>query len=153
MLDYNVADKKYGEEFSLYQMNSLSLEELVGQNFDIEAKENSRPSQIIISGTLRRIIWNEVEFISPSNGETTSQTPILKWKKFNPGFEFSYKLEIYTIETFPQLIWSKQKVVKDSTSYEVDTNLNIDEYFWVIWAVDEFGNRSRSKPASFKVEQ
>jgi len=152
MLDYNVADKKYGKEFSLYQMNSFSLEELVGQKFDIDAKENYRTSQIITSGTLKRIIWDEVEFISPSNGETTSQTPILKWKNFNSGFEFSYKLEIYTIETFPQLIWSKEKVVKDSTSYTVDTNLNADDYFWVIWAVDEFGNRSRSKPASFKVE-
>jgi hypothetical protein len=152
MLKYNATEKMYTEVFSLYQLNILSVEELVGQIFNIEAKENLRLSQIIASGTLNRVISDEVEFISPANGATTTKTPILKWRNFYPGFPFTYILEIYTLETFPQLVWSKYGVSSDSSSYMVDSPLNIDEYWWVIWAVDEFGNRSRSKPASFRVE-
>lgn len=152
MLNYNAQSKKYIKSFSMYQLEIINAVELVGQTFQIEIKEDSRESNIIGSGILKRVILDTVKYISPSQSEITSSTPRLKWKEFNLDFEFNFMLEIYTKETFPQLVWRKEEINSDSTSYMVDSPLSVDEYQWVIWAIDKFGNRSGSIPASFEVQ-
>jgi hypothetical protein len=61
-------------------------------------------------------------------------------------------LEIYTNEVAPVLIWQEKNIPKDKTAHTVDDVLPAGNYFWVIWAIDTFGNRSRSKPATFIVQ-
>jgi hypothetical protein len=98
------------------------------------------------------VIRQEVVFISPSGNEVTSSQPDLTWQPYTPGFDFYLQLQIFTSEIIPQLVWGRNQVSADSVSYTVDQELPPGEYFWVIWAVDDFGNRTRSKPASFRVE-
>jgi hypothetical protein len=61
-------------------------------------------------------------------------------------------VQVFTAEIIPQLVWEKRQLAAATDSCLVGQSLQPGEYFWVIWALDEFGNRTRSKPASFKVE-
>jgi hypothetical protein len=152
VLVYNINDKWYEKILSLYDLQISKTEEIVGHPFDILVKDIYNKTLIVGTGDIQRVIREEVVFISPSGNEVTPPQPILSWQKYLPGFNFYLQLQVYTSEIIPQLVWEKNQVVADSVSYTVDQMLPVGEYFWVIWAVDDFGNRTRSKPASFKVE-
>ena len=125
---------------------------MVGYNIYIEVKDIFSKQFIVGQDILKRVIRQEVMFKSPSGNEITTPSPDLVWEIFNPGFDFEYSLQIYTAELTPQLVWQKDNLNSDLINYTVDIVLPANEYFWVIWAIDIFGNRTRSKPASFKVE-
>ena len=76
---------------------------------------------------------------------------LLEWRRFTPGFDFTYLLQIYTDELDEVLVWQTET---DSEKIEFlsDANLSPGDYFWVIWAIDEFENRTRSKQASFIIK-
>ena len=62
-------------------------------------------------------------------------------------------IEIFTGEFILEQIYSKSDIPSDSTQWTVEKQLSPGDYHWVIWCIDEFQNRSRSKPASFTVQQ
>jgi len=152
LLQYNVIDKRYEHTFSVFDLGVTKIEALLGYSFKIMVIDIFKHRFNIGAGIVERIIRDEPLFYSPSGNEITSPTPTLTWERFNPGFDFSYSLQIYSAEITPQLVWEKHKLSDDQSSYTVDLMLPPDEYFWVVWVIDEFGNRARSKPASFKVE-
>ncbi|MFH1529073.1 MAG: carboxypeptidase-like regulatory domain-containing protein [Bacteroidota bacterium] len=136
-------------------LNILSFDEVIGKEFNIVVKDKFH-NQFVIGGTnVKRIIKQEVETISPKNyQDSVSQTPELKWKRFQPGFKFDYFAEIYTDEVQPIKVWESGLISSDSISVKVDQAITgniFGEYFWVIWAADEFENKTRSKPATFIV--
>jgi hypothetical protein len=151
-LPYNVTDKSYERTLSIFDLGIAAVEELVGHNFRIIVKDIFFHNFKLDTGTIERVIRDEVIFQSPAGSEITSPSPILAWERFNPGFIFKYLIQIFSAEITPQLVWEKSEIGHDITQYPVDMTLPPDEYFWVIWAIDEFGNRTRSKPASFAVE-
>jgi hypothetical protein len=151
-LAYNIIDKWYAHTFSVYDLGIAKVEQLVGHKFEIYVKDIFEHNINIGLGTVERIIRYEPLFHSPSGNEVTSSSPMLTWERFDPGFTFTYVVQIYTAEITPQLVWEWNKLDAEQTSYTVEIVLPPDEYFWVIWAIDEFGNRARSKPASFRVE-
>ena len=151
-LSYDFIEKWYKHIFSIYDLGIINIEELVGYNIYIKVKDIFANQFIIGQDILKRVIRQEVIFKSPSSNEITSPSPNLVWEIFNPGFEFNYLVQIYTAELTPQLVWQKSSLSSDLVNYSVDMALPPNEYFWVIWAIDTFGNRTRSKPASFKVE-
>jgi hypothetical protein len=145
-------------EFSDFELQLVSLVETIGRDFSLIVKEKNRGKQFVGSATVKRVIEQEIETLGPKNQDSiVTLQPQLRWKRFTPGFRFSYFLEIYTDETEPKLKWSKEKISSDSIDIIVDPPIiptpTVDEYFWVIWCIDEFGNRSRSKPASFLIIQ
>jgi hypothetical protein len=150
-LIYNVSSRWYERSFTIFDLNIPSAERLVGHDFQIMVKDIFGHRFDIGSNTIERVIREEVIFLSPAGNDTTSATPILTWVAFQPGFTFSYQLQVFTAEITPQLVWEKAELQDSLTSYTVDSTLPSGEYYWVIWAIDEFGNRTRSKPASFVV--
>ncbi len=153
-LEYNIDSKFYEKKFSKLQLNISGIDELVGKNINIEVRELSRLPRVAGSGTVKRVIQNTVNQTFPIS-VTTNTTPLLEWDVYDPGFKFSFMLEIYIFENqFPELVWSRENISSDSTSFRVDTELSdsVDEYYWVIWVIDEWGNRLRTNHASFKVE-
>ena len=151
-LEYNIIAKWYAHTFSIYDLGIEKLEQVVGHQFEISVKDIYNHNINIGLGTVERVIRNEPLFQTPSGNEVTTSSPTLSWEPFNPGFQFSYMVQIYTAEITPRLVWEKDNLSHEQTNYTVDIVLPPDEYFWVIWAIDEFGNRARLKPASFRVE-
>ncbi len=151
-LDYNVTKKFYETTLSPTEMNVGDIEMIVGYDFKILVKDIYNDLIEVGSEHITRIITSEVLFESPKDLEVVSSTPTLKWKRFAPGFSFTYTAEVYTNEIDPQLVWQEDNISSDDISITVNTALPAGNYFWVIWCIDDFLNRTRSKPASFIVE-
>jgi hypothetical protein len=143
----------FQQEFSILDLGVISMEEMVGEMIQIGVTDISSRYQIVGQDQLVRVIYDEVIFVSPAADTTTGPRPTLVWLPFDPGFTINYDLEIYTNELAPQLVWAKRGLAMGQTTYDVDTDLPDGAYFWVIWAIDTYGNRTRSKLAAFNVQQ
>jgi hypothetical protein len=151
-LPYNTTEKTYRREFSILDLGVISLETRVGQLLKISVADIFSSFFTVGQGQLVRVIHEEVLFISPQGDMITGPRPTLIWQRFEPGFIFHYDVEIYTNEVAPQLVWAYRKLTMAQTSFDVDSDLANGSYFWVIWAIDDYGNRTRSKPAAFQVQ-
>jgi hypothetical protein len=149
-LDYDVDDKTYVATLKLFDLKVDNLEELIGEDFLILVKDRAADEIVVGKSGVKRVIQNEIEFESPAGDQVVSPTPTFTWKRFRPGFSFTFTLEIFT---FDGLVFQKNGLPAESISYTMETPLAPGEYLWVVWCVDEFQNRSRSKPASFIVMQ
>ena len=149
---YNASTKYYLNSISLDDLKLISIDAVIGKDFSINVFDSSEKEFLISYTNIKRIIKQGIETTSPSGRDTVfSKNPILKWKRFTPGFDYKYLLQIFTDETPANLVWEKEI---SSTEIENLTNSNLSsgDYFWVIWAIDEFENRTRSKPASFIIK-
>lgn len=149
-LDYDVDDKSYIATLKLFDLKVNNLEELIGEDFLVVVKDRTADEIVVGKSGVKRVIQDEIEFESPAGDQQVSSTPTFTWKRFRPGFSFTFTLEIFTFEG---LIFQKNGLPAESISYTMETPLAPGEYLWVVWCVDEFQNRSRSKPASFIVMQ
>ena len=150
-LSYDVTEKSFSKTFSSLELAQISLAGLVGQELTVHLADVFGYYHLVGVITLKRLVLEEVAYVQPSSYAITSSRPRLQWKKLQPGFPFSYLLEVYTDEMVATRIWRKADISSDAVEWTVDQELGSGDYFWVIWCVDEFGNRSRSKPASFTV--
>ena len=150
---YSPENNYYISELSLSDINSSSLNEVIGKDFKILVQDlDDRVYQVGVTN-IKRIINDEVELISPKNNEITPKLIQLKWTRFIPGFNFSYRIEIFTNETSPSLVYTAENISQDDISHLVEEVLEGNNFFWVIWAIDEFNNQSRSKEGSFIIEE
>ena len=134
---------------SLEDLHITSIDIVIGKEFQINVFDSDAKKFIIGKSNIKRIIKEEITTTAPLGRDTiNTPNPLLEWRKFTPGFEFRYLLEIYTSEVLPILVWQKE-ISSAEIQYLTDANLSSGDYFWVIWAIDEFENRTRSKPSSF----
>ena len=152
VLTYNINDKWYEKALSLYELQISKTEEIIGHLFEISVNDIFNRTLNIGAGDVQRVMREEVIFISPSGNETTPPQPVLNWQKYQAGFNFTLQVQVFKADIIPELVWEKNQLSAETVTCNVDQVLPAGEYFWVIWAIDEFGNRTRSKPASFKVE-
>ncbi len=134
---------------------NVNIEQTIGLDFSIMAKDRSNEF-IIGSDRVTRIIKDEVIGLQPSTDSSivdTLQPVIFEWNRFEAGYNFNYMIEVYSLPTFssPQLVHTKTNIPSDSISYILPQILPDGNYYWVIWIIDEFQNRSRSKPAAFRI--
>lgn len=151
-LPYNTTEKDFQQEFNILDLSVLSIEELVGEPIYIEVRDIFSTVLTVGQGQLKRVIHDEVIVVSPVDNIITGPSPTLEWQSLEAAFSFHYDLEIYTNEVAPLLVWHHNRISIEQTMYTVDYELPAGSYFWVIWAIDTFGNRTRSKPAAFKVQ-
>lgn len=151
-MDYDVDAKSYKINFVLSELKINDLEEATGHEFTIIVNDIFGNRFILGSEKVSRVIKNQVNLISPSGGNVVDSLPELKWDRFSPGYSFNYTVEIYTNDLADaQLVNRLSGISKDSTSVKINQPLPSNEYYWVLWVIDEFSNRSRSKPATFVV--
>ena len=151
-LNYNPSSRSYQNDFSQTDLGLQSMDEGIGKIFNIIVKDKQKRIFNIGSSTIKRIIKQEVLPETPSNKQTVGSTPTLRWTRFLPGFNFRYMVQIYTDEVSPVLVWQKDNISKDDIQVISGATLPAGDYFWVIWSIDDFQDRCRSKPASFVVQ-
>jgi len=145
------------QNYELTFQPGLPNEEVVGHDFIIIVKNQSGRRTGVGANQVQRVIKEDIVGLSPSGGATVSNRPTLEWQNFNPGFHHTYRLEVFKDVQFsqPELVWVVENLPETLASYTVDQDLEElqepDIYFWVIWAIDEFQNRARSKPLTFNV--
>lgn len=148
----NISITRFQNEFTPQQFNIPSVDEVIGKEFTVVAKDVNEKTFNIAELTVKRIIKELIEAISPANNEVIPDTLRLNWRRFSPGYSLTYALRIFTNTIDPDLIWGTDDISSDEIFYEVTSSIEPGEYFWVVWVIDEFGNRARSRPASFIIE-
>lgn len=151
-----MTSKYFEGKFNDYDLNLTSIEELVGKRLELFASVGGTRFHIGNS-YMRRVISSEIETLSPSNSDTLdTRNPLFIWKRFEPGFSFTYMIEIYTDETEAKLLWRKENIssaeINLEVSYTITPSIDNNRFFWVIWCIDEYKDRTRSKPAGFIVK-
>ncbi|MGA9115500.1 MAG: carboxypeptidase-like regulatory domain-containing protein [Bacteroidota bacterium] len=149
-----ISSSRFQGRFADYDLGLSSLEELIGRPVMITAADRAGRSSAVGSGFVLRVIREEIEPLSPRNQDTVVTASVeLRWRRFEPGFRFSYLVEVYTDEPEPVQVWSRGGISSTEISVVVDPPIGVpapeNRYFWVVWCIDDFQNRSRSKPASF----
>jgi len=151
-INYNLTSRNFEGSYIQSDLNLSSMEEVIGKNFYIVVKDLQKKTFTVGSSNIKRIITDVINLVSPANSEFTTSLPTLKWERYLPGFNFYYSVQIYTNEIFPILMYNKEKISKADIQLIINSNLSAGDYYWVIWCIDDFGNRARSRPATFSVK-
>ena len=129
-----------------------NLEWLAGKSLAIVVQDKPKGTTNGKSFAVSRIIQQTVIPISPTALDTAVSRPEFQWARPNASFPYSYKLELNRQDQgVPTLIWTQDNVDPLLTSFQYPDSLPPALYFWTIAIVDEYGNLSRSKEASFIV--
>lgn len=152
-LEFNFRTDKYERTFNLNDLNTAEIDEVVGHDFHIMMKDYSFNEFDLGVNDLKRIIKEELRIESPIGSDTVAAAPQLKWRRFSGKFSFNYKVQVFTADITPELIYERDGISSDSTTHTIDTPLQPRDYFWIIWCKDQFNNMGSSKPATFTVNQ
>ena len=130
------------------------IEELIGKPFFIEITD--KVGKVCRYGPkyLFRVIDDEPEIISPRGSASVGIQPTLKWKTLQLRFSFTFKVEIYAISEDQILypaIYTFSGISSGISEFQLGTTLPAGLYLWVVSIVDNWGDWSRSKPATFQV--
>jgi hypothetical protein len=101
---------------------------------------------------LVRIIYPFPVTVTPNEEEKMDDRRLLVWKSFSDSVDFAFTYSI-DIESAFASGWNQTGIPQDSTSIEVTGSLNIHSiHRWSVWAVDEYGNTSKSSYVNFSIE-
>ncbi|NOZ57145.1 MAG: carboxypeptidase regulatory-like domain-containing protein [Calditrichaeota bacterium] len=151
-LAYQPARRAFAADVLESDLPTKSLVALEGHAFHILGSD--RLGARTQSGPLyiSRIIDFTPVIESPKGYTETSAQPWLRWRKADVPFPHTWSVEIIHIEGGLALpAWSASGLAQDSTRVQPSVPLSSGAYYWVLWIVDEWGNRSRSKEGAFKV--
>jgi len=144
-------------EVSIFEseLGGNQIEGTIGLDFSIIAKDKFQNEFIIGDARVTRVITDEVSGLYPSGDSTiliSSQPVILNWNEFQSGYTFSYMIEVYIRNVLSsELIHTVPDIQSNITSYTLPFNLPEGNYYWVIWVIDKYQNRSSSKPVLFRI--
>lgn len=152
-LSFNSSNSIYEKTLTVLDLNTTKADEVIGQEFNLQIKDKSSKTYTSRTESIKRIIKEEIVIDSPLGYDTTETSPLLAWREFEGGFSHHYYVQVFIIheELYPELIWEKDDIPADSLSVKVDAELPSGKYYWIIWCVDQFKNRARSKEAKFTI--
>ncbi len=130
----------------------VSFEQAVGKEFDVFVRDYNGREITLIGGGITRVITLMPVLLSPREDETVQVPFTVSWEKYPAQFEFTYKIQIYRNEVPPQLVFEKANIEKSQTEISVENDLPQSNYMCTLEVKDEYGNKVRSKPNAFKIE-
>lgn len=143
------------EEFILSEsLPGNSLYALQGDQIVVEAMDAAG----LISTSDPRHILRVIDYtpvaIDPQGQEVLdTSTPTLSWEDAALPYEFTYRVEVTRVQANVETtFYSKPDIPSDNLSHQVDMDLSPGTYYWTVFVVDQYGNRSRSKEAGFIIE-
>ena len=137
------------------ELPAPGVEALLGQTLRIEVRDASGNASLGPPMSLVRIIEFTPQTLSPQWPAQVSPTPTLVWRPAQLPFAFTYGVDVFLVDAagIPNLIDTETHRDLDPsvTSLPVTTELEPGDYYWTLWVIDSFGNRSRSREAGFRV--
>lgn len=123
---------------------------LVGKQFNVIAIDSENGTGRSEGFYVTRIIESEPIPTNPLTQDTTTHHPTFNWNRPTAvSFDYTYRLQVVNLANGP--IWSKGEIPLDSLDYSYRDSLPGGYYYWTVSVVDQFGNSSCSKEASFIV--
>ncbi len=101
---------------------------------------------------LVRIIYSSPSVVTPNEEEKMDDRRLLVWGSFADSVDFAFTYTI-DIESAFSSGWNRTGIPQDSTTVAVTGSLDIHSiHRWSVWAVDEYGNTSKSPYMTFSIE-
>lgn len=147
-LEYD--DGVYKKTIQAKTLPGNTLESLAGKDVFFIAYDKAGASSVSSPCAITRIIDEIPTLVEPVNFQIADKNPTLVWNKTLTSFPYSCRVEVMSTQL--GVIWSRDGISSNDTTVTVDENLEADDYSWVVWIVDEYGNHSRSITAGFKVK-
>lgn len=149
-MGFNIVSKTFYTELTPEDLNITDMEQSIGLEFDFRVRDILGEVYVLKGGSVKRIIRDSITGLEPANDTVVTTLPFyLTWKGITTGYSFNYKIEIFTNDGSQQVL--EDTLSSDKTSLLVES-LDTGNYFWVIWAIDDFNDMNRSLPASFSVQ-
>lgn len=145
--------------FKRIRFGSLNLfSALVGKPITFVARDAVKDTVTSAVYFITRIIEESPLMLQPNTSPPNSPVTVpftFSWAPVALPYPFTYTIEIY-----PNLLVPVPPVVEitnipaTETSFEYTDALNLpaDDYYWVLYVVDDFGNRSRSVKTTLSVQ-
>jgi hypothetical protein len=130
------------------------VQSLLGRSLRVEVRDHLGNTSLGPPLALVRVVEQTPLTARPQGLETVAQNPpTLEWRPSDLPFAFTYRIDVSFIDGagVPVLVETRSGLPPTATTYAVTTALAPGDYIWTVWTVDEAGNRSRSKPAGFRV--
>lgn len=153
VLKFDFSDGQY-KFFSNSTINRNQFSEVMLHDFFLTLEDQFGRQVSLGNNRIRRVISEEIVCSAPiGNVIINNATPLLQWAPYDPGFSHTYRIEIFKrdgifVESTP--FWTHENIPGGQSSFQMDTPLDVSEYTWVVWAVDEFNNRIRSPETQFE---
>jgi hypothetical protein len=137
------------------QLPNQDLQWLVGKDIVISATDHESGAGSSAPFFVSRIIEPEAVPTSPTSLQSTVASPVLEWNPPTVSYNFTYQLQVVHIDTstgIQAVVWSESGLSSTDLSFTYPGSLSSGTYFWTVTVIDDYGNSSRSKEASFMVK-
>lgn len=132
------------------------VQSLLGQALRIEATDLAGHVGVGPPLALVRVIEQTPLALRPQVADPTppANPPTLEWRPEDSlPFAFTYRVDVSFIDAadVPNLVYERDGIPSSLVAHTVADVLPPGQYQWTVWVVDAAGNRSRSKPAGFRI--
>jgi hypothetical protein len=162
-MEYSLTTKQFQTTLYKYDIPTNTIQWLVNKPLRIRSKDRRNAVNLSASFYISRIIENTATPVYPNinlltqKQDTTGTTPVFQWNPPDVTFNYTYTLLLSRVESdIRTVVWTYSQLYSSDLQIQYHGNNNSDtlsagEYVWTISVVDDFGNYSRSKEASFIV--
>ncbi|MCB9067146.1 MAG: carboxypeptidase regulatory-like domain-containing protein [Calditrichae bacterium] len=135
--------QQYFARLTTRQLDVSALEALQGTPFFVYVRDMQGDVTMSDARFISRIIDTAPVTTSPTG--LTGQPVQFQWQAFAQPYSFIYRIEVYpNVNIALPPVATINSIPSDETTIQLSTTLTAGEYYWVLYAVDAFGNYSRS---------
>jgi len=150
-LIFNTANMQFEGNLNQTVLPDGNLQSLLGREIIFQARDRRLMRNTSAPIYLARIINETPVADTPQGLQTFIPPDTLQWQPMFLPFDFSYAVEVVRFDAgISTPVWSRKNISATET-ITLTEQLPTGTYFWTVSVVDEFGNRSRSREASFLV--
>ena len=129
------------------------LDALLGHALSLRAIDRSGFENTSSATTIIRVIDETPLALSPDDlSLLDNDQPIFEWAPVVLPYPYTFRIDVVRVD---QNVQSTVQVIEDIPSTETmhvaSEAIPTGRYFWTVSVVDEFGNRSRSREAGFRI--
>lgn len=130
------------------------LAALQGKDFYVRAKDRSGQVNTSDPEPIVRVIEATPLALMPDNLTVLSESvPSFVWEPVALQFPFTYRIDVVQInQNVESIVQTIEGIPASETTITAIAPLLSGNYFWTISIVDEYGNRSRSREAGFRIQ-
>jgi len=162
-MGYSVSTKQFQTTLYKYDLPTNTIQWLVNKPLTIRSRDRRNAVNLSPSFYISRIIENTAIPMYPTTNpltqiqDTTGVTPVFQWIPPDVTFNYTYTLLLSRVESeIRTVVWTYSQLNSSDVHVQYpgtnsSTTLSAGEYAWTISVVDDFGNYSSSKEASFIV--
>jgi len=155
LVDTLVASAVPGRYLTILQESTLpvGVESLLGHDHLLFVRD--RAGVVTASGArqIARLIAPTPVALTPTSlALLADAAPLFTWEPLLLVFPYTYRLDIVRVdENIQTVVEIIENLPPAAKSFKAPNALAAGEYFWTISVVDEFGNRSHSREAGFRI--